>query len=107
MGDRNGRLRFQRRNVSVVRGFTGDRSAPTGRRLHFGVPTPAGSVARRSNEVAGEDFRSEFIPGAEARVASTTRRCHGMTGPELLASLGQLLGAKIWEKIEFRGETTF
>src|SRR5436189_4400218 len=30
-----------------------------------------------------------------------------MTGPELLASLGQLLGAKIREKIEFRGETTF
>jgi NADH-quinone oxidoreductase subunit C len=30
-----------------------------------------------------------------------------MTGPDLLASLGQLLGAKILEKIEFRGETTF
>ncbi len=30
-----------------------------------------------------------------------------MTGPELLASLGQLLGPKIQEKIEFRGETTF
>src|SRR5213592_5273612 len=30
-----------------------------------------------------------------------------MTGPELIASLGQLLGAKIREKIEFRGETTF
>ncbi len=30
-----------------------------------------------------------------------------MTGPELLNSLGQLLGAKIQERIEFRGETTF
>lgn len=30
-----------------------------------------------------------------------------MTGPELLASLGQLLGTKIQEKVEFRGETTF
>jgi NADH-quinone oxidoreductase subunit C len=30
-----------------------------------------------------------------------------MTGPELLASLGQLLGTKIQEKLEFRGETTF
>jgi len=30
-----------------------------------------------------------------------------MTGPELLGSLGQLLGAKVREKIEFRGETTF
>ena len=30
-----------------------------------------------------------------------------MTGPELLASLGQLLGGKIREKTEFRGETTF
>jgi NADH-quinone oxidoreductase subunit C len=30
-----------------------------------------------------------------------------MTGAELLGSLGQLLGAKIREKIEFRGETTF
>jgi NADH-quinone oxidoreductase subunit C len=30
-----------------------------------------------------------------------------MTGPELLASLGQLLGGKIQEKVEFRGETTF
>src|SRR6201981_2447243 len=30
-----------------------------------------------------------------------------MTGPELLASLGQLLGAKIQEKTEFRGETSF
>ena len=30
-----------------------------------------------------------------------------MTGPELLASLGKLLGGKIREKIEFRGETTF
>jgi len=30
-----------------------------------------------------------------------------MTGPELLASLGQLLGAKIREKVEFRGESTF
>ena len=30
-----------------------------------------------------------------------------MTGPELLSSLGQLLGEKIREKVEFRGETTF
>jgi len=30
-----------------------------------------------------------------------------MTGSELLASLGQLLGGKIHEKVEFRGETTF
>jgi NADH-quinone oxidoreductase subunit C len=30
-----------------------------------------------------------------------------MTGPELLASLGQLFGAKLQEKIEFRGETTY
>ena len=30
-----------------------------------------------------------------------------MTGAELLASLGKLLGGKIQEKIEFRGETTF
>ena len=30
-----------------------------------------------------------------------------MTGPELLNSLGQLLGAKIKERSEFRGETTF
>ncbi len=30
-----------------------------------------------------------------------------MTGPELLNSLGQLLGGKIRERIEFRGETTF
>jgi NADH-quinone oxidoreductase subunit C len=30
-----------------------------------------------------------------------------MTGPDLLNSLGQLLGAKIQDKIEFRGETTY
>ena len=30
-----------------------------------------------------------------------------MTGPQLLASLGKLLGAKIQEKTEFRDETTF
>ena len=30
-----------------------------------------------------------------------------MTGPQLLASLGQLFGAKILSKTEFRGETTF
>jgi NADH-quinone oxidoreductase subunit C len=30
-----------------------------------------------------------------------------MTGPELLASLGKLFGAKIQEQIIFRGETTF
>jgi NADH-quinone oxidoreductase subunit C len=30
-----------------------------------------------------------------------------MTGPDLLASLGKLLGAKIQDKTEFRGETTF
>jgi NADH-quinone oxidoreductase subunit C len=30
-----------------------------------------------------------------------------MTGPELLDSLGKRLGAKIQERIEFRGETTF
>jgi NADH-quinone oxidoreductase subunit C len=30
-----------------------------------------------------------------------------MTGADLLASLGKLLGGKIQEKIEFRGETTF
>jgi NADH-quinone oxidoreductase subunit C len=30
-----------------------------------------------------------------------------MTGPDLLGSLGKLLGPKIQEKIEFRGETTF
>ena len=30
-----------------------------------------------------------------------------MTGPELLNSLGQLLGPRLQEKIEFRGESTF
>ena len=30
-----------------------------------------------------------------------------MTGPELLGSLGKLLGAKIRDRSEFRGETTF
>jgi len=30
-----------------------------------------------------------------------------VTGPELLYSLGKLFGAKIEERIEFRGETTF
>ena len=30
-----------------------------------------------------------------------------MTGPELLPSLAQLLGPKLQEKIEFRGESTF
>ncbi|MGI8955676.1 MAG: NADH-quinone oxidoreductase subunit C [Chthoniobacterales bacterium] len=30
-----------------------------------------------------------------------------MTGPELLNSLGKLLGKKLKERIEFRGETTF
>src|SRR5918992_635261 len=30
-----------------------------------------------------------------------------MTGQDLLASLGKLLGAKLQEKIEFRGESTF
>ena len=30
-----------------------------------------------------------------------------MTGPELLASLGRLLGPKLLEKSEFRGETTY
>jgi NADH-quinone oxidoreductase subunit C len=30
-----------------------------------------------------------------------------MTGQDLLASLGQLLGGKLQEKIEFRGESTF
>jgi NADH-quinone oxidoreductase subunit C len=30
-----------------------------------------------------------------------------MTGHDLLASLGKLLGAKLQEKIEFRGESTF
>ncbi len=30
-----------------------------------------------------------------------------MTGSELLSTLGTLLGAKIQEKLEFRGETTF
>ena len=30
-----------------------------------------------------------------------------MTGPELVASLGKICGAKLGEKTEFRGETTF
>jgi hypothetical protein len=30
-----------------------------------------------------------------------------MTGEDLLASLGKLLGTKLQEKIEFRGESTF
>lgn len=30
-----------------------------------------------------------------------------MTGPELLSSLSQLLGSKLLEKTEFRGETTY
>src|ERR1700750_2947036 len=30
-----------------------------------------------------------------------------MTGPELLNSLAQLLGPRLQEKIEFRGESTF
>src|ERR1044072_1160479 len=107
MGDRHGRLRLQRRNVSIVRCLAGDRSVVARRCLHFRVSTPAGSFARRSHEIAGEDFWREFVPGTEARTGSAARRCDGMTGPELLASLGQLLGTKIQEKLEFRGETTF
>ncbi len=107
MGDRDGRVRFERRNVPVLRSFAGHRSIAAGGRLYFGMSAPAGSVARRFDEVAVEDFGREFIPGTEARVGRATRSRHGMTGPELLASLGQLLGGKIQEKTEFRGETTF
>src|ERR1044071_2322520 len=107
MGDCDGRLRLKRRNVSVLRGFAGDRSTAPGRCLCLGLPSPARSIARGSDEIAGEDFGSEFPSGTEARMGPATGRYHGMTGPELLASLGQLLGGKIREKIEFRGETTF
>ena len=61
-------------------------------------------------ETAGEDRRRTFLPRPKARLVEKLEALSlvtDMPDRELLDSLGQLLGAKILEKIEFRGETTF
>src|SRR4051812_15798578 len=107
MGHRDGRLRVHWRHVSIVCGAPGDRSASSGGCLRFRVSASTGSVTRRVDETAGEDFRRKLLPRAEARADREARRRHRMSGPEVLVKLTGVLGDKIQARSEFRGETTF
>src|SRR5207249_8692598 len=75
--------------------------------LHFRLPTPPGSAARWSDEIAGENFGRTLIQESETRIDRKTRGRAFMTRQELLPSLEKSLGEKIQNKTEFRSETTY
>src|ERR1700738_946156 len=101
MGHRHGRVRFDRWDVSLLRRAPGNRSTTARGRLRFRMPASSGSTPGGFDEAAGKNFRRKLLPRTEARAGD------GMTGPELFVSLGRMLGEKLEEKSEFRGETTF
>src|ERR1041385_3065814 len=74
MGDCDGRMRFYRRHVSLLRGLARNRSASTGGRLHFWLPATAGSLTGRADEIAGEDFDRTRVQKPEA---GTGRKARG------------------------------
>src|SRR2546423_1867676 len=66
MGHRDGRVRVHRRDVSLLRGVAGNRSAYSGRCLHFRLPAKTRSAPRRLDEIAGKNFWREIIRRAKA-----------------------------------------
>src|SRR6266849_10244283 len=74
MGHSHGRVRFHWRYVSLLRRSTRDRSIVAGRCLHFRLSAPARSVARRFDEIAGENFGREVVRRAKTRTYEETER---------------------------------
>src|SRR5207249_4965948 len=79
MGDRDGRMRLYWRHVSFVRRVAGNRPAPSGRCLYFGLSAAPGGVACRPDEIAGENFSRTLVPKSETRTGSEARRSALMT----------------------------
>src|SRR6266513_5075127 len=104
---RHGRVCVHRRNVSLLCRLAGNRSAYSGRCLHFRLSAASGSIARRPDEIAGKDFRREIVRRTKSETHQEARRSNCMTGQELFDSLGKLFGQKLQNKTEFRGETTY
>src|SRR4051812_42868254 len=71
------------------------------------MPSSPRSVARGFDGAAKKGIGREFVSESKPRARRPARRPNGMTGPELLNSLGQHLGPRLQGKIEFRGESTF
>jgi len=65
MGNRHGRLRFDRRDVSQLFGVAGSRQNTTGRCLYRGMSAKARSFAGRIVEVAGESGKGASHGDAE------------------------------------------
>src|SRR4051812_21260284 len=107
MGHCHGSGRFHWGDVSLLRGPAGGGSNHSGRCLRIGLSAAAGGALGRTDEVAGKDFRGAIDRRNEAGANEEAGRSTGMTGPELLNSLGALFGPKLLEKAEFRGETTY
>src|SRR4029077_13729590 len=49
------------------------------RRLHFGMPAPAGSAARRSDEIAGENFARKIARRPKTGADEEINRGAGMS----------------------------
>src|SRR6266436_7604756 len=107
MGNRDGRVRFHRRHVSVLCCFARNRSAFASRRLHFRLPAAARSVTGRFDEIAGENLPRALLQRTETGTHPQTPGSARMTGQEALVSLSKSFGEKIQNRMEFRGEITF
>src|SRR4029450_8697395 len=73
MGNRHGRVRVHRRNVSLLRCAAGHRSALAGGRLHLWLPAASGSIAGGVDEVAGKDFGAACVQRPAAAIGRKTR----------------------------------
>src|SRR6266536_1648289 len=83
MGDRDGRVRLDRRHVSLLRRPPGDRSTVAGRCLHFRLPPASGSIAGRPDEITGENLPRALVQKPETRIGRKTR---GSTRMKMLSS---------------------
>src|SRR5439155_23095713 len=79
MGNRDGRMRFHRRHVSLLCHTAGNRPAYPRRCLHLWVPAASGSPARRLDEIAGENFPRALVQKSKASTGRKTRGRVGMT----------------------------
>ena len=74
MGNRHGRVRVHRRNVSLLRCAAGNRSASAGGRLHLRLSTTSGSVARWFDEITGKNFGPKRPEGPSTAISRETGR---------------------------------
>src|SRR5438094_9950037 len=107
MGNRDGRVRFHRRHVSLLCRPARDRSVFASRCLHFRVAAAARGATGRFDEIAGKNLPRALLPRTETGTHRETPGSARMTGQEVLDSLSKSFGEKIQNKTEFRGETTF